>query len=119
MLLLLEILHASNLSYRERIELFLDIFGNALIREKSQRYIDCVIPNLLNLVAEDSKTLSPLTKVFSFNEIKFKDRDEIMDAIKSWSSKIPFTMEKHRDQRLRYHYKERYDYRRNLIDWDY
>lgn len=24
-----------------------------------------------------------------------------------------------RDQRLRYHYKERYDFRTNLIDWDY
>ncbi len=28
-------------------------------------------------------------------------------------------METHRDQKLRYLYKERYDYRSNLIDWDY
>ena len=28
-------------------------------------------------------------------------------------------MEKLRDQKLRYLFKERYDYRSNLIDWDY
>lgn len=28
-------------------------------------------------------------------------------------------MEKLRDQKLRYLFKERYDYRANLIDWDY
>lgn len=28
-------------------------------------------------------------------------------------------MEKHRDTRLRRHFKERYDFRKNLTDWDY
>lgn len=28
-------------------------------------------------------------------------------------------MEKHRDQRLRYLFKTRYDFKKNLIDWDY
>ena len=53
--------------------------------------------NLLNLIAEDNKCLSPLQKVFSFKELKFKDRDELSDIIKSWNSKIPFPIEKHRD----------------------
>lgn len=33
--------------------------------------------------------------------------------------KVPLDMEKLRDNKLRYLYKERYDYRNNLIDWDY
>lgn len=33
--------------------------------------------------------------------------------------KVDFDMEKLRDQKLRYLFKERYDYRANLVDWDY
>lgn len=101
-LLLLQIVQTTSLSFRERVELYLDVFGNALIREKTQRYIDSILPTLLNLVAEETKkTRTPLESVFDFKEVKFKERDEMMDVIRSWSSKIPFTMEKHRDQRLR------------------
>ncbi|KAL4428975.1 hypothetical protein ABPG74_011171 [Tetrahymena malaccensis] len=119
-LLLLQILQTTSLSFRERVELFLDVFGNAMIREKSQRYIDSILPTILNLIAEETKkTRTPLEQIFDFKEVKFKERDELSDIVNSWHSKIPFTMEKHRDQRLRYHYKERYDFRKNLIDWDY
>lgn len=119
LILLLQVLHLSSLSYRERLELFLDIYGNNLYREKTQKYIDQQISDILNLLAEDGKTRTPLKQVFDFSELRYKDRDEIVDSVKSWSSKVPFTMEKHRDQRLRHHYKERYDFRKNLIDWDY
>lgn len=46
--------------------------------------------------------------------------------MQAWSSKLPLTidkaefdMEKLRDQRLRFFFKERYDYRSNLVDWDF
>jgi dynein assembly factor 3 len=39
--------------------------------------------------------------------------------VEAWSKSLEFEVEKYRDQRLRYHYKERYDFRTNLIDWDY
>jgi hypothetical protein len=45
------------------------------------------------------------------SEVKFKEIDELVDQIQSWSSKIQFDMEKHRDQRCRYLYGKRYDYR--------
>ena len=57
--------------------------------------------------------------IISLKELKFKEKDELVDIFKSWSSKIPFKMQELRDQRLRYHYKDRYDFRTNLIDWDY
>ncbi len=79
------------------MELFLDVFGNTLIREKTERYIDCVIPQLLKLLTDDPKALTPLKHMVDLKEIKFKERDEMTDIIKSWSSKIPFTVEKHRD----------------------
>lgn len=39
--------------------------------------------------------------------------------MQAWKINVPFEVEKYRDQRLRYHYKDRYDFRTNLIDWDY
>ena len=72
------------------------------------------------IISEDNKKAnSPLTKIFNFNELKFKERDELSDAIKAWNSKIPYDMEKHRDMRCRGLFKERYDFRKNLMDWDF
>eukprot|EP01017_Pseudomicrothorax_dubius_P039229 TRINITY_DN5984_c0_g1_i7.p1 TRINITY_DN5984_c0_g1~~TRINITY_DN5984_c0_g1_i7.p1 ORF type:complete len:211 (-),score=26.46 TRINITY_DN5984_c0_g1_i7:505-1137(-) len=116
--LLFQTIQQADLSARERMELFLDLFGNALIREKSAAYLDSCIKDLMNLVSEDPKTKTPLKQIFDFAELKFKERDEVNDAITSWSSKVPFQMESLRDQRLRHHDKERYDHRVNLIDWD-
>jgi len=51
--------------------------------------------------------------------LKGEERDDLSEIVQSWNIKVPFEMEKLRDQRLRYLYKERYDFRTNLIDWDY
>jgi hypothetical protein len=57
--------------------------------------------------------------MFDLSEIKFKEIDELVEIFKSWNSKVKFDIELHRDQRLRYLFGKRYDYRTNLIDWDY
>lgn len=49
-LFFLLLIHVSNLSLRELMELFLDIYGNALIREKSAKFIDLLIPELIKLL---------------------------------------------------------------------
>lgn len=54
-----------------------------------------------------------------FKHTKGEERDDMSEIVQSWNMKVPFEMEKLRDQRLRYLYKERYDFRTNLIDWDY
>ena len=54
-----------------------------------------------------------------FESIKFKDRDEIEDIMSSWLTAHPFDIEQLRDTRLRAHFGKRYDFRRNLVDWDY
>jgi len=73
-----------------------------------------------------------MKKLLNFSLLKFKDRDDLVDIFKSWDRKAPFNMlelrlvfdllgslKNNRDQRLRYHYKERYDFRENMCDWDY
>ncbi len=43
----------------------------------------------------------------------------MVGILQSFSSSSDFRMELHRDTRLRRHFKERYDFRVNQIDWDY
>lgn len=60
-----------------------------------------------------------LNKFIDFSNLSFREIDEISQILKAYDLRVPFDIEKYRDDRLRYHYKDRYDYRDNLIDWDY
>jgi dynein assembly factor 3 len=115
----LSILNETDLTMSERVELFLDIYGNCLIRQKSQHYLDYMVKELSRLITQDARCEVALKKILDLSLLKYKQRDELEEVVKSWYSKVPFDIEKYRDQRLRYHYKERYDYRLNMIDWDY
>jgi len=55
----------------------------------------------------------------NFGNLRFEDRDKLEEVLKTYFKKVPFEIESYRDQRLRYHFGERYDYRKNAIDWDY
>ena len=53
------------------------------------------------------------------DNLKFKERDALEDVISSYYSSHDYDIERYRDTRLRAHYKERYDVRKNMVDWDY
>ena len=63
--------------------------------------------------------------IFNLKFLKYKERDLIIERLEFWKSLINdsnFLIEKcfeYRDNRLRFLYKERYDYRKNLIDADF
>lgn len=107
------------MSNRERTEIFLDLFGNTLIRDRTSQYLDSIVPELIQLVTDDDKGTSVIKDLINFETIKFKDRDEIEEIVSSWLACHPFDIEQLRDQRLRAHFGTRYDFRRNLVDWDY
>ena len=60
-----------------------------------------------------------LKDIISFKGMTFKDRDEMVEILSTWKSKNEFKMEEYRDQRLRYLWKTRYDYRKNMADFNY
>lgn len=70
-------------------------------------------------MTEDERCPNPLKDIVNFDNLKFKDRDEMEEIFSSYYKKHPFDMEKLRDQRLRHHFAERYDFRGNAIDWDF
>lgn len=118
-LLFLTLICETSLSKRERMELFLDLYSNCMIREKSDAYLQSVLNELIQLVTEDERCHSVLREMVKFDQLKFKDRDEIEDIISAWYSNHPYDIEQLRDTRCRAHFKERYDVRKNIIDWDY
>ena len=100
--------------------MYLDLFANSLIREKTSQYLEEITRELIALVTEDEKKCkSVLKEVINFETLKFKDRDDIEEIFSSYLTAHKFDIETLRDHRMRGHFKERYDHRFNLVDWDY
>lgn len=117
-MLLTLILTDAQLPIRERAELFLEVYGNSLVRDRTSEYISEKATLLVDVVT-NHHPIPWLTGLFDLSALKFKDRDSLCDVFQAWRVSVPFDTAHLRDQRLRYHYKERYDVRTNLVDWDY
>ena len=125
--LLLCVLMTDDLPPTDRMERFLEIFMNATVRDSTAELIERHAQRLERVVgaifageADDPEIASdPVARVFDFSLLKFKEKDELMDCIRSWSRRVPFDMELARDRRLRKYYDERFDVRKNIVDWDY
>lgn len=118
-LLFITLFCETGISKRERMEMYLDLYGNTLIRDKTAAYLEEITPELIQLITEDKKCKSVIKDLINFETLKYKERDEIEDIFSSFLQCHQFDIEKLRDQRLRGLFKERYDHRRNLVDWDY
>ena len=118
-LLLLTLICETSYSKRERMELFMDLYANTMIRPATDAYLQDITNELIQLVTEDERCQSVLKPIVHFDSLKFKERDELEDVISSYYNVHAFDIEKMRDERLRNFFKERYDFRRNLVDWDY
>mmetsp|Transcript_232 Transcript_232/g.416 ORF Transcript_232/g.416 Transcript_232/m.416 type:complete len:532 (-) Transcript_232:33-1628(-) len=114
--LLMHVLMDWEIPIRQRSILFLEIFGNALVTGRTARYIDSVARGLVELITDGEH---PLSDVFDLTNLKFRDRDYIENTFKSWFTDVPYDVESLRDQRLRHYYGDRYDVRKNVLDWDY
>ncbi|KAF4658333.1 hypothetical protein FOL47_008019 [Perkinsus chesapeaki] len=95
----LDLVANPQLTIRERCELFLSLYGNALvralmvepgywwvdkIRKKDARYLSEQVRRLQALVsgdADEDPSLAGLSKLLDFSTLKFKDRDAVHESI--------------------------------------
>mgnify|MGYP002630849377 CR=1 FL=1 len=63
--------------------------------------------------------MSVITELINFGNLSYKARDDMEDIFSSYLKVHKFDIEQLRDTRIRAHFGERYDHRRNLVDWDY
>ena len=115
-MLLLAIALDFELPRRERAEVLLEVWANTQVREKTAAYVAAKAVALGRAIAHDE---GPLAPIFDIDSLKSRDRDALEQVLRSWAENVEFDIVKLRDERLRAFYKDRYDHRRNVLDWDH
>jgi dynein assembly factor 3 len=115
-LLLLEILFDFEVPIRQRAGAFLEVFGNALVQERTSRYIERLGYEMRNLIVDGTGRLEDIVDLSC---LKYRTRDDLDRCFQSYAQAVPFDMSELRDHRLRGWYAERYDVRKQLADMDY
>lgn len=100
---------------RQRANLFLELYGNATVQDRTSRYLERLGNRLRDLINRGVSTLDLMDLSF----MKYRDKDELENIFKSYSRSTSFDTNSLRNQRMRGYYAERYDSRRALYDWDY
>ncbi|PHJ20042.1 hypothetical protein CSUI_006125 [Cystoisospora suis] len=115
--LLLDVINDTALSLRDRTEAFLDIYANCRLLSKTAANIQQRQAYLTDFVC--GERFHRLSNLLDLSHLKHRQRDEIQEAIETWHTLIKFDVDTLRDQRLRHCYAERYDFKVNLMDWNY
>eukprot|EP00898_Chlorokybus_atmophyticus_P001883 jgi/Chlat1/2696/Chrsp180S02869 len=128
-LLLISVATDTSLHARERVELFLELHGNCMLRDSTAAYLEDQAQLLAEVVLQahsideqGSKAIERMAvvqKLFDLSQLKYRERDDLVDTLRSWKRNVLCDMSAMREWRLRKHYGDRYDARRNLVDWDY
>ena len=118
-LLFIHLLTDRTKSVIERVEMFMEIYGNTLLPSRTIDYINATYKQLINFICNDKRVNLVYQKLFNFSCLLHKEIDEMCEIFMSYDSKVPYDIEKYRNDRVRYALKDRYDYRKNMYDWDY
>ena len=108
--ILLLYIFLDNLPIRHRAALFLEVFGNSLLQEKTEEYIADAATMLRELINDSDRYSGHLKQLIDFNQMKQRERDDIDNVFKSWTTDTEFDALTLRDHRLRGHYADRYDW---------
>lgn len=66
-----------------------------------------------------SDGMATLAQILDISLLKFQDRDRLVEVLQRYRQSSEYDMVKAWDARSRKWYGDRYDARRNMIDWDY
>jgi dynein assembly factor 3 len=86
-LLLLQVVCDWELPIRQRATVFLELFANTLVQERTQRYIHRLGQELVELVCDEKGSLADIADLSS---LKYRERDMLVDVFKSWDPKVPY-----------------------------
>ncbi|CCW71118.1 unnamed protein product [Phytomonas sp. Hart1] len=101
----------------ERVLMFLEIFGNSLMRDITAAQLRNVAQHLLGSLEMET---GPLSNMVNFSEMKHKEKDFIENQLRNWGKdSTQADIAAQWSMLLRQDMAERYDNRDNLIDWDF
>ena len=118
-LLFIHLITDRNKSIIERCEMLMEIYGNCLLPSRTIDYINTTYKLLISFICQDKKCKPVYKDILDLSCLTHKQIDSMQEIFSSYDSKYPYDIEKYRNDRVRYCLKDRYDYRKNLFDWDY
>ncbi|XP_055533029.1 dynein axonemal assembly factor 3 homolog [Wyeomyia smithii] len=106
-------------SVKGKTHLFMDIFGNTLLRPFSNAYINAKAKVLTRMItdAEFAESAAPM---FSFDKLKYRERDHLENVFYFWTNREQhvFNVAHYWDVRVRNMLGARYDNKMGTFDWD-
>lgn len=114
--LLLEISMDLNIPIRQRANIFLEVFGNLKVQERTSRYVELLGNRLRDLVVHQRGRLA---SILDFSLLRYREKDSMEESFKCYSRLNDFHADSLFDHRVRGHLTDRYDSKRALFDWDW
>lgn len=108
---------SESMSMQGKTQLFMDLFGNSLLRASSAGYLSSKANHLIHCVTECDERAQP---IFDISQLKYLERDILVKIFNFWRDKKEnrFDIEAHWKRRLVQHLGQRYDARTGAFDWD-
>ncbi|KAI8506704.1 Dynein assembly factor 3, axonemal [Branchiostoma belcheri] len=109
----------ARMGLQEKTELYLEVFGDALVREQTADYIRTKATDFIKLITDADKLARDMPLV-DMSVLKFRERDAMEAICKFWRDPEvkSFDIAKFWDARQRRYLEVRYDSRKNVYDWD-
>lgn len=108
------------LSLKSKTHIFMDLYGNTLLRPISGNYMASKSNEFLKIITDLDEYAVKAMPSFNFSLLKFSERDGLENIFKFWQNKPNhvFNIERYWEERLRQELGERFDHRHGAFDWD-
>ncbi|XP_075168964.1 dynein axonemal assembly factor 3 [Haematobia irritans] len=118
-LLAIALENSNAINIRNKTHLFMDVYGNALIRKASQQYIASKTKSLIKMIT-DSEYTAKIAPFLNIEGLKYRERDGLENTFNFWLPKEEniYNIKQYWSDRVRRHLATRYDYREGQFDWD-
>jgi hypothetical protein len=101
-----------------RMQRFLEIFGNALMRQDTATYLNTKSQELESMLAQmmaGKEVPGELASLIDISMLSYQDQDALLSVISGARDARQYDMKKAWDGRCRIWYAERYDFRQNMV----
>lgn len=111
---------SDQLTLKSKTHLFMDIFGNSLLRASSYGYVCSKAKHFLRCITGLDFARSTMPS-FVFDRLKYSERDGLENIFEFWRNRNGgqrFDISRLWEQRQRRELGQRYDTRKGVFDWD-